>query len=167
MYGQVMGKSVEVDTKFGRLAFFMALAGYVPFFVLTLAIGPFNGLLSGFTSQLALPSWFFAHVLTVYGAIILSFLGGIRWGIAMVGVGLANTRLQEIAWSTIPAIAGWVAVFLPRSEGLYFLAGCFLIQGFWDVRLVSADRVPQWYSTLRLVLTLLVVATVIVAGVLA
>ena len=150
-----------------RVAMILAIAGYIPFFVLMLAIGPLNGQLAGIASVFALPSWFFAHVMAVYGAVILSFLGGIRWGVAMVGDGDHSIRVKELALSTAPSLAGWAAVFMPRSEGLYFLAICFVLQGFWDLRLVANKRAPQWFRVLRRLLTVLVSVTLFAAGAMA
>ena len=151
----------------GRIALALALLGYLPFFALMLAVGPLNPMLAGVASVFALPSWFFAHVLAVYSAVILSFLGGIRWGVAMVGTGDAKIRLRELTWSIVPSLAGWAAVFMPRSEGLFFLSACFVVQGYWDMRLASAGRAPNWFHRLRLILTILVCATLINAGILA
>lgn len=152
---------------FGRIALALALLGYLPFLLLMLAVGPLNPMLAGIASVFALPSWFFAHVLAVYGAVILSFLGGVRWGVAMVGTGEFKTRIRELTWSVVPSLAGWAAVFMPRSEGLYFLGLCFLAQGYWDMRLVAAGRAPDWFRSLRIVLTILVSTTLIIAGLLA
>lgn len=163
-----MTQETDKDHGFdGSIALVLALLGYLPFLVLMLAAGPLNPMLSGFAGIFSLPSWFFAHALTVYGAVILSFLGGIRWGVAMVGTGETQNRLRELVWSVVPSLAGWAAVFMPRSEGLYFLGACFLVQGYWDLRLVSVDRAPNWFGSLRKLLTLLVSATLILAGVLA
>lgn len=149
------------------LALFLALFGYVPFLALTLAVGPLNPFLSQIIGQYALPSWYFAHVLTFYGAVILSFLGGIRWGVAMVGAGETKLRSLELTLSVVPSLAGWFAVFMPRSEALYFLAFCFLVQGIWDLFLVAQNRAPQWFKTLRLLLTILVTLTLFIAGLIA
>ncbi len=157
----------QSDIVSGRPAILLALAGYLPFLLLLLAIGPLNDSLADFASIFALPSWFFAHVMAVYGAVILSFLGGIRWGVAMVGRGDIALRIKELVMSTAPALAGWAAVFMPRSEGLFFLAICFVLHGFWDLRLVSAGRAPQWFRTLRRLLTILVSVTLFLAGSLA
>jgi hypothetical protein len=151
----------------GRIALSLALLGYLPFFALALAAGPLNPILADFAGLFSLPSWFFAHALAVYGAVILSFLGGIRWGVAMVGTGDEKIRLRELVWSVVPSLAGWAAVFMPRTEGLIFLGICFLAQGYWDSRLASAGRAPDWFASLRKLLTALVSITLIIAGVLA
>ncbi|MDZ7824125.1 MAG: DUF3429 domain-containing protein [Ahrensia sp.] len=147
-----------------KLALSLALFGYVPFLALTLAVGPLNGILAGWASQFSLPFWFFAHVLTVYGAVILSFLGGIRWGVAMVGHGAQKMRQTELVLSVMPSLLGWAAVFMPRAEALYFLSACFIVQGIWDYRLTQSGRAPRWFKKLRILLTVLVSATLGVAG---
>lgn len=147
-----------------RVALGLALFGYVPFAALALAAGPLNDRLAGLAGQLALPSWFFAHALAVYGAVILSFLGGIRWGVAMVGDAPEQTRRRELILSVVPSLAGWAAVFLSRSEGLAFLALCFFAQGFWDYKLVLSGRAPDWFGTLRITLTALVAPTLLMAS---
>ena len=47
-----------------------------------------------------------------YGAVILSFLGGIRWGAALRGIG-ASQRRFDFAISVIPSLAGWAALLIP------------------------------------------------------
>ena len=53
----------------------------------------------------------------VYGAVILSFLGGIRWGTAL-GMGEGEHRSMTFAVSVLPALAGWVALALPPLLGV-------------------------------------------------
>ncbi len=161
-----MAQEIDMHSNtIGRIALALALLGYLPFFALMLAAGPLNPALAGLAGIFSLPSWFFAHALTVYGAVILSFLGGIRWGVAMVGTGETKSRLRELVWGVVPSLAGWAAVFMPRSEGLYFLSVCFLAQGYWDWRLASTMRAPDWFGSLRKLLTLLVCSTLILAGI--
>ncbi|WP_169391348.1 DUF3429 domain-containing protein [Stappia stellulata] len=99
--------------------------------------------------------------LVVYGALILSFLGGVRWGIAVVG---ARVDGAVFAWSVIPALGGWVATLLAPNWGLLLLACGFLIQGGWDYRAGEDGTLPQWYVTLRRRLTVIVVASLLVAA---
>ena len=88
-----------------------------------------------------------------YGAIILSFLGGIRWG---AGFGWRNRSL-EFALSVLPSIAGWVSLLLPAIVGVSILIAGFLLQALWDVIGVQNRQLPAWFGKLRLVLTTLVV----------
>ena len=63
---------------------------------------------------------FIALATSVYGALVLSFLGGIRWGMAM-GPLYGSERNQGFVLSILAPAAGWVALLLPRFEGLRLL----------------------------------------------
>lgn len=121
----------------------LGLAGLIPFiagavspWVPLPALSPENGL----------------RLVIAYGAIILSFLGGIRWGTA---IGPYDTRRQglELSASVLGSLAGLAAVFLPQVPALTLLIAGFLMQGLWDVTSVEAGRLPQWFGKLRMLLT--------------
>jgi Protein of unknown function (DUF3429) len=88
----------------------------------------------------------------LYGAVILSFLGGIRWGTAIGPYG-AMRQAWEFTGSIIPAAIGWIALLLPPAAGLSLLIIGFLAQALWDVIAVEDGRLPAWFGTLRMVLT--------------
>ncbi len=88
----------------------------------------------------------------VYGAVILSFLGGIRWGTAL-GMGEGEHRSMTFAVSVLPALAGWVALALPPLLGVGLLIASFLLQAQWDVISVEQGRLPVWFGKLRMLLT--------------
>lgn len=87
-----------------------------------------------------------------YGAIILSFLGGIRWGTA---IGPFDQRRQgfEFLASVLGSLVGLAAVFLAAVPALALLIAGFLLQALWDVRSVEGGRLPQWFGKLRMLLT--------------
>ena len=86
--------------------------------------------------------------LLAYGAVILSFLGGVRWGLAMA----APERLWgPLSISVLPALLGWIALLLPPSTALLTLALGFAAMLAADMKLAAA---PAWYRALRLPLTL-------------
>lgn len=104
---------------------------------------------------------FATMALIVYGAVILSFLGGVRWGVAVATV---RTDGGVFCLSVVPSLAGWVAVLLPPSWGVLLLAGGFLLQGGWDIHAGEKGTLPQWYARLRRRLTVVVVASLLVAA---
>ncbi|MEQ9520622.1 MAG: DUF3429 domain-containing protein, partial [Parvibaculum sp.] len=60
------------------------------------------------------------RVQLVYAALILSFLGGIRWGIAMTHAGEFKRRVPEglgmkLLFAALPAFGGWLALFTIRE----------------------------------------------------
>jgi hypothetical protein len=85
-----------------------------------------------------------------YGGLILSFLGGGRWGLE---IGRRPVRPLVISASMLPTIVAFlllVAPVLPIRLRLLGMAAALVAQWAWDVR--SADT-PNWYPTLRHVLT--------------
>jgi hypothetical protein len=95
-----------------------------------------------------------------YGAVILSFLGGIRWGVAL-GPVAASERRKSFTLGVLPSLAGWAALLLPPLPGLALLIAGFLLQALWDALSADAGRLPQWFGRLRMVLTAGAVASLI------
>ena len=102
------------------------------------------------------------RLLTAYGAIILSFLGGIRWGTAIGPYG-SRRQATEFTLSVLGSIAGLAAVFLTSIPSLTLLIGGFLMQALWDVTSVETGRLPLWFGKLRMILTAFVVTCLIAA----
>lgn len=125
------------------MALWLGLAGLIPFAGGALSLwAPLPGLEPEKGLKLAIS----------YGAIILSFLGGIRWGTA---IGPYDTQRQsrEMATGVLGSLAGLAAVFLPPIPALTLLIAGFLMQGLWDVTSVEAGRLPTWFGKLRMILT--------------
>jgi len=85
-------------------------------------------------------------------AIILSFLGGVRWGSE-----LRNQEIRSrILFATIiPVIIGWVCLFLsgPLAIGLLLLAVCAM--GAWESFYWHEKADIKWYANVRTVMTLI------------
>lgn len=98
------------------------------------------------TSELA------SVALGAYGAVILSFLGGIRWG----NVLFDRASLQNwmpLLLSVLPSLIAWAALMLsPRSMMIVLSAG-FTFQYALDVSAAKRGELPQWFLRLRLILT--------------
>jgi Protein of unknown function (DUF3429) len=92
----------------------------------------------------------------IYGAVILSFLGGIRWGVA-VNSSYGERQSVEFAASNIAALAGWLSLLLPPVMCLSLLISGFLLQGLWDLMSSEDGILPEWYGKLRTVLTVIAV----------
>lgn len=87
--------------------------------------------------------------LLAYGASILSFLGGVRWGLAIAAPD-PRGLFAPLLVSVLPSLAGWLALLLPPPAGLLLLAAAFVALLVADLRLAGA---PPWYAALRLPLT--------------
>lgn len=92
--------------------------------------------------------------LLLYGAVILSFVGAVHWGVAMVDSHLNESeRNAEYAWSVIPALIGWVTyIFAPLMSALLLILG-FVLQYWVDIRSARKIEWPSWYLPLRVRLT--------------
>jgi len=98
-------------------------------------------------------AWWLEMLLT-YGAVILSFVGALHWGFAMVHPATAGRPMNGMyAWSVMPSLLGWVALLLAPAAGATLLIAGFLVQYRQDLRLVRVLPLPAWYLPLRLQLT--------------
>ena len=91
-----------------------------------------------------------------FGAVTLSFAGGIRWGLAMKHEPDARHSSELIA-GVLAALAGWSALLLSPPLGLILLLAGLLLQALWDILSVEQGRLPQWFGDLRMLLTMGVV----------
>lgn len=120
----------------------IALLGLVPFpaSALTYLYGPAD--LSG-------PA---LTMLLTWSAIVLGFLGGIRWGLES---GRAAPRWARLAVSVISPLAAWALIFgRGRIETAWLLSGflaAFILQWLYDH---AAHDVPVRYPRLMTTLTL-------------
>jgi hypothetical protein len=66
--------------------------------------------------------------LAVYAALVVSFLGGVHWGIGFVH---ADPPPFLFVWGVVPSSLAWVAVMMPANAGLVIdgamLVVCYLI----------------------------------------
>lgn len=126
----------------------LGLFGLVPFFAALIggqiAPSPYNGV--SITA-------FYA-----YGALILSFLGGSRWGFE-IGARPEGPGFFTMFFAIIPSLAGLVAAisqYVAPLLGLGILMAGFVIMWVWDYATSggSTRRWPLWYRPLRSALTL-------------
>lgn len=129
-----------------QVALVLGIGGLVPFVAGAIAV----------RLGLELPIMGGAHMgLAVYAVAILSFLSGVRWGLAM-GYDNAAAARRDFVISVLPALIGWAAFFLPAPRDLWTLAGAFLALGLLDYGLTCRTIAPEWYGQLRLGLTAVV-----------
>ena len=98
-----------------------------------------------------------------YGAVILSFLGGVRWGLAIAESSpFENSfRNRQLVISVLPSIVAWMALLLPVPVSLWLLAASFLSLLWLDRRAGREGLMPGWYVRLRLPLSIAVVCSLI------
>lgn len=124
---------------------------------------PFVGLAGLSAVDGALGTWALVALLA-YGAIILSFMGGVHWGWAMAADEPSFTRLGV---SVLPSLLGWAGFLLGGSLGFLALAVGFAALLWLDLQAIAEGRAAEWYRRLRWPLTLIVVASLFVASLVA
>lgn len=141
------------------LALLLGLLGLIPFIAAALAPWFFS------RGQLAM-----AELAVIgYGAVILSFLGGVHWGLAAGGKGgptAEASRPLQLLLSVLPALVGWAAllvVFLSnRENALWLLVGSFAVLWAGDLMAAGRGMAPAWYPRLRTLLSLVVLPSLLV-----
>jgi hypothetical protein len=136
-----------------RAALFLGWSGVIPFAGLTaLLVSNPQG------TPWALPA------LVAYGAIILSFMGGVHWGIALNPATPADSVAKALTLSVMPALAAFGATFLPAPLSLAVLAAGFAALLAYDLATVRRGAAPAWYAPLRIQLSAAVLARLITAA---
>ena len=131
----------------------LGLAGLIPFVALSAALfvpSDFGG-----------PGARVIHMaLVTYGALIASFLGGVRWGVALMK---GDRQTAHYLVSVLPSLVAWLTLATPRPYDLMMLIGIFLALGISDIGLVLKGGMPVWFGRLRTALTAVVVTSLLAA----
>ena len=108
------------------------------------------------------------EVLGQYGAVILSFMGAVHWGLAMAETGGRRDHAWQYVVGVLPAMVAWFSIaFLPLGAALGVMAFSFALLLLYDLRAIRLARAPVWYARLRWPLTLIVVPCLMWASILA
>ncbi len=143
------------DSSIPLPALIIGAAGLLPFFALA------GGIMSFPEPNLS----YYLGWLTQYGALIVTFVGALQWGLVMRSP-LADSSEQWAAfgWSVCPALIAWVALQLPQYEGVYLLAALFVLCLLMDWRFARRHAIARWFMRLRIALTTGAVLSLSLAG---
>ena len=94
-----------------------------------------------------------ALALLAYSAVILSFLGGIRWGAEVNAHGAGIPRTRQLVLSVLGSLAGWglllwAMLSAPGWPVLVAAALAHLLHGIWDA---DGAGLPVWMRRLRII----------------
>jgi hypothetical protein len=137
------------------LAVILSVAGLIPFVVCGLgAVAP--------NTITSLPA---AQALIVYGAVVLSFLGAVHWGLSLATEHDPAER-PRLLLGVAPAVAGWAATAISIYAvepllGIALIIGLMILTAAVEWRLHKRGWVPAGYITMRIALTGVVVAILI------
>lgn len=116
-------------------------AGVVPFVALSAAL---------WLAPAERVGWL-ADALTAYGAVILSFLGAVHWGLVMRGA--PGEQGRWLSLGVVPALVAWFTTMMPHALALSILVLAFGGALVLDLMAVGAGLAPTWYRRLRLPLS--------------
>ncbi|KAF2460620.1 hypothetical protein BDY21DRAFT_280048 [Lineolata rhizophorae] len=155
-----------------RQAYFIGLAGVLPYLATSLSTvycaweinhatsTGFGYLMSAQSAELLLQ--ILEPLQVGYGAVILSFLGAIHWGLEWAGYGGSQGYRRYAIGVFAPAVA-WPTILLPVEYALItqFVAFTFLYRV--DTKATSSGWCPPWYGIYRFVLTFIVGTSIVVS----
>ncbi|KAK2835185.1 hypothetical protein Q5P01_015669 [Channa striata] len=124
-------------------ALYLGFAGLIPFVTPALVMA---------VTECYFPELAFAQL--AYGASIVSFLGGARWGFALPESSPAKPDWINLSNSVVPPLLAWVAMLMSNS---IVPAATMVIMGLgislhYDLSLLPTY--PRWFKALRAVLTM-------------
>ncbi|KAJ7706902.1 hypothetical protein B0H17DRAFT_1034788 [Mycena rosella] len=95
------------------------------------------------------------NVQVTYGAVMLSFLGALHWGMEFAGLGGAQ-GYRRLALGAAPVLFAWPTLALDPTMALAAQWAGFTALWAADSRATSAGWTPLWYSQYRFYLSILV-----------
>ncbi|NXK16703.1 TMM69 protein, partial [Arenaria interpres] len=145
----VLQRSMKLLKDSPKPALYLSLAGLIPFVSVPLSMA----IQGTYYPELA-----FAQV--TYGAVTVSFLGGMRWGFALPEDSPAKPDWLNLANSTVPPLLAWQALlFKDITHGAIMLVMALGIALHYDVSLLPPY--PRWFKVLRVVGTVVMVLSLL------
>lgn len=105
-----------------------------------------------------------AMAMAGYAALIVSYLGGIHWGLAWKQPdACADQQRAHLLWGVAPSLLAWPGVLMPPHAGLVWLALALVLCYLVDRRLYPSAGVGAWL-TLRFQLTAVATLSCLIAA---
>lgn len=89
-----------------------------------------------------------------YGASILSFLGGVRWGLTLPEGSSQPPDWHNLGYSVAPSLVAWLGLLAPHSVGVLTVIGGLGLAGYMDMAMWGY---PGWFKGMRFCLTFVAV----------
>lgn len=135
--------SLSALTKAPKPALYLGFSGLIPFISAPLLMA---------ATQSFYPEVAYAQML--YGASIVSFLGGARWGFALPEGSPAQPDWMNLGNSVVPSLMAWLALLCRDNiaEGALIVIMGLGLSLHYDLTLLPGY--PPWFKAMRTVLTL-------------
>jgi FtsH-binding integral membrane protein len=149
-----VGQASTIMSTIPTSAFWLGWAGVIPFAGLAALLLLDAAPVAGLDQSRALSA------LLAYGMIILSFMGGVQWGLEMArgSQSAGAARGLGYAVSVVPALIAFGASFASPAAALLILAVGFALLLAYDLQRIREGVGPDWYARLRVQLSTAVVA---------
>lgn len=85
-----------------------------------------------------------ALALAAYAALIVSFLGGIHWGIGWSQMAQAPDSKTHFVWGVVPSLLAWPGLVMPPYAGLAWLGLVLIVCYAVDRRLYRQAGLGVW-----------------------
>ncbi|KAM9008002.1 transmembrane protein 69 [Ara ararauna] len=145
----ILKRSMESLKDSPKPALYLSLGGLIPFVSIPLSMA----IQGTYYPELA-----FTQIM--YGAVTVSFLGGMRWGFALPENSPAKPDWLNLANSTIPPLFAYQALlFKDVTLGAVMLVIALGVALHYDVSLLPTY--PRWFKVLRVVGTLVMVLSLL------
>lgn len=138
---------MQLESLNKRLVLQLGYAGLIPFFLMTLGV---------WTAE---ETWIgdFVKGQLAYAMVILSFLGGVHWGVALLSNILPeDISRRALSWGVTPSLIAWCATLFSGFGFAVMMAG-FIAALQVDKQLYAAYGMPDWMIPMRKRLTTVVV----------
>ena len=94
-----------------------------------------------------------AEAMLFYSATVLSFLGGVRWGLAIDNP-RSGRMFSSLTIGIFPPLIAWVMMLIDLHWGLLGTAVAYALMYASDLMATKEGTAPAWYPQLRLPLTI-------------
>ncbi|XP_062284512.1 transmembrane protein 69-like [Scomber scombrus] len=137
------GFSLRALTQAPKPALYLGFSGLIPFLSAPLLMAATHS----FYPEVA-------YAQLVYGASIVSFLGGARWGFAIPDGSPARPDWMNLGNSVVPSLLAWLALLCKDNftEGAMVVIMGLGLSLHYDLTLLPGY--PAWFKAMRTVLTL-------------
>jgi Protein of unknown function (DUF3429) len=130
--------------------------GLLPFIALSLQIATGQPLGARMTGPAL-------YALQIYGSVMLAFLGGIQWGLAVASADRSDAW-RRYGFAVVPSFAACAALWVGGRVGLITLAVALTIWCAYELWSTGLGEAPAWYGRLRAALTVVSVLALTAAA---
>jgi hypothetical protein len=129
------------DVQDQRLIEILGYGGLIPFAGLALLLWLIDA---------HLQAWV-AMALAAYGALIVSFLGGVHWGLGWLGgaspqTGTPHLQRNHFLWGITLSLLAWPGVLMPPFAGLAWLGFVLILSYLADRTLYARAGLQRWLT---------------------